>query len=148
MLSILLILGSITHNYDITAGLHFLFAMDNHYITFRQTNSYSLRCICRQLLNHLHYMQSILHLVRCRDHNHFCGVSDVYIYPHPLLGDQLHVCLRTVLTSFYSAQRRWICILLDRELYFILHLTAIVYIALAATPSINCHSVHSHMDLW
>ena len=48
------------------------------------------------------YMWSILHLVLCQYHHYYCGVYDVCLYLHLLLGARLHVHLCTVLMSLCS----------------------------------------------
>ena len=51
-LLILLILVAITHDFDITVGLHFLFDMTNHRVAFRNTNISSSCCRCGTFFNH------------------------------------------------------------------------------------------------
>ena len=106
VLFILMILGAITHNLNVTVGLHFLFAMANHSVAFGHANSSLFHYRCRPFFAHSVQMQSILHLVRFQDNNYYCEVSDIYLYPHPLLGARLHMRLRMMLPIFNSAYQR------------------------------------------
>ena len=52
VLLILLILGDITHDYDVTVSLHFLFAMANNSVNFGNSGSPSFHCRYRPFFTH------------------------------------------------------------------------------------------------